>query len=95
MLLEGYPMKTATIRELRANTSQLVSGKETVLLTRHGKPMAVLLPFSDPKSLPLDLRRALYLEMSAELAKKLDAQGVAEEQIQRDFEAHRKNRSRR
>lgn len=88
-------MKTATIREFRAHTSEFVSGKETVLLTRHGKPAAVLLPLTDPKSLPLELRRTLYLEMSAEFARKLDAKGVTEEELLSDFEEHRKSRRRR
>lgn len=88
-------MKTATIRELRTHTSEFVSGKETVLLTRHGKPAAFLLPLTDPKSVPLELRRKLYLELSAELARTLDAEGVTEERLQSDFEKHRKNRRRR
>ncbi len=88
-------MKTATIRELRSHTSEYISGKEPVLLTRHGKPAAVLLPLNDPKSLPLELRQKLYLEMSAQIARQLDAQGVTEERLQSDFEEHRKNRRRR
>jgi prevent-host-death family protein len=87
-------MKTATIREFRSNIAELVSGEESVLVTKHGKPAAVLYPLSDPTQIPLELRRKLYLAMAGEIAKQLDAQGVSEEQIDREFTDHKKHRRR-
>jgi prevent-host-death family protein len=87
-------MKTATIREFRSNIAELLAGEETVLVTKHGKPAAVVYPLGNPKELPLEVRRKLYLAMAAEIAKQLDAQGVSDEQIEREFNEHKKRRRR-
>ena len=87
-------MKTTTIREFRKDVSELLRRKDAVLVTRHGKPAGVLYPLSDPRKLPMKVRRKLYLELSAGIAKQLDAQGITEEQVQRDFEAFKKRRRR-
>lgn len=88
-------MKTASVRELRSQASELIQGKESVLVTRRGKPTAVLLPLGDPKLLPLELRRQLYLELSADIARQLAAKGITAEEIQSDFEDFKKRRRRR
>jgi prevent-host-death family protein len=85
-------MKTATIREFRSNIAELISGDESVLVTKHGKPAAVVYPLGDPKKIPIDLRRKLYLAMTGEIAKQLNTQGVSEEQIEREFKEHKKRR---
>ena len=85
-------MKTTTIREFRAQVSDLLKGREQVLVTRHGKPAGILLPLSDPKTVPLELRRKLYLDLSAKIARQLDAKGISEEKLQRDFEDFKKRR---
>jgi prevent-host-death family protein len=85
-------VKTATIREFRSNIAELISGDESVLVTKHGKPAAVVYPLSDPKNIPIELRRKLYLSMTGEIAKQLDTQDVSEEQIEREFKEHKKRR---
>jgi antitoxin (DNA-binding transcriptional repressor) of toxin-antitoxin stability system len=85
-------MKRATIRELRSNVSEIVGGDDAVLVTRNGKPAALLYPLGNPRTLPLEIRRKLYLELSAEIARDLDAKGITEAEIQRDFKAHQKRR---
>lgn len=87
-------MKTTTIREFRKEVSGLLRGKDTVLVTRHGKPAGVLYPLSDPRKLPMTVRRKLYLELSARIARQLETGGITEEQLQRDFEAFKKRRRR-
>lgn len=87
-------MKTATIREFRSNIAELLAGDESVLVTKHGKPAAVVYPLNDPKKLPIEIRRKLYLAMSEDIAKQLDADGVSEEQIDREFTDHKKRRRR-
>lgn len=87
-------MKTATIREFRSNIAELIAGDESVLVTKHGKPAAVLYPLGDPSKIPLEIRRKLYLSMAGEIAKQLDAQGVSEEQIERELTEHKKRRRR-
>ncbi len=49
---------------------------------------------SDPKKIPMEVRRKLYLAMSSEIAKQLDAQNVSEEQIEREFSERKKRRRR-
>jgi prevent-host-death family protein len=87
-------MKTATIREFRSNIAELLAGEESVLVTRHGKPAAVVYPLSNPKELPLEVRRKLYLAMAGEIATQLDARGVSDEQIDREFNERKSPRRR-
>ena len=87
-------MKTATIREFRSNIAELLAGEESFLVTKHGKPTAVVYPLGNPKTLPLEVRRKLYLAMAGDIAKQLDAQGVSDEQIEREFKEHKKRRRR-
>jgi len=88
-------MKTTTVRQFRSQFCELLQGKEAVLVTRRGKPAAVVYPLNDPQKLPMEVRRNLYLELSAEIARDLDARGITEEEILRDFEGFKKSRRRR
>jgi prevent-host-death family protein len=92
--LIGTLMKTATIREFRSNIAELLAGEESFLVTKHGKPAAVVYPLNNPKELPLEIRRKLYLAMAGEISKQLDARGVSDEQIEREFNEHKKARRR-
>lgn len=85
-------MKRATIREFRSNIAELIAGDESVLVTRHGKPAAVLYPLGNPSEIPIEVRRKLYLAMAGEIAKQLDARDVSDEQIEREFTEHKKRR---
>lgn len=87
-------MKTATIREFRSNIAEWIAGDESVLVTKHGKPAAVLYPLANPTEIPIEVRRKLYLAMAGEIAKQLDTRGVSEEQIEREFSEHKKRRRR-
>ena len=87
-------MKRATIREFRSNIAELIAGDESVLVTKHGKPAAVVYPLGDPKKIPIDVRRKLYLAMAGEIAQQLDAAGVSEAEIEREFIEHKKRRRR-
>ena len=87
-------MKTTSIRDFRSRIAELVDGDEPVLVTRHGKNAAVVYPLNDPKKLPLEIRRKLFLDMTEAIGKELDAQGVTDEDIERDFAASRKRRGR-
>ena len=59
---------------------------------RYRKP--VVHPLGQATELPLEVRRKLYLAMSGEIAKQLDTQGVADEQIEREFSEQKKRRRR-
>ena len=88
-------MKTTTLRDFSTRIAELVDDDEPVLVTRDGKAAAVLYPLRDPKKLPLELRRQLFLELTTDIAKQLDAQGVSEEDIERELAASRHSRGRR
>lgn len=87
-------MKRATIREFRSNIAELIGGDETVLVTKHGKPAAVVYPLRQPETIPAEIRRSLYLDLAGQIAKQLDLQGVSDEQIEREFSEHKKRRRR-
>jgi prevent-host-death family protein len=87
-------MKTTSIREFRSQIAELIDSDEPVLVTRHGKNAAVLYPLHDPKKIPLEIRRRLFRDITASIAKQLDAQGVTDEEIERDFAAAKKRRRR-
>jgi len=87
-------MKTATIREFRGNIAKLIDSDESVLVTKHGKPAAILYPLRNPATIPMEVRRGLYATMAGEIAKKLAAQNISEEEIERDFAEFKKRRRR-
>lgn len=85
-------MRVNGLRELRENLSAVLDGGEPVLVTRHGKLSGLYLPLDDPNHIPTDLRRELAGVLGRYLAGLLDAQGATEEEIQEDFDAHRRRR---
>lgn len=85
-------MKTVTVRELRSQLSEILNGTENSLVTSHSHPTALIVPLKDPKNVPLEMRQQLYLTLSAQLAEQLQAKGVTEDEIQRDFEDFKKRR---
>jgi prevent-host-death family protein len=87
-------MKTATIREFRGNIAKLIDSDESVLVTKHGKPAAIIYPLRNPSKIPMEVRRKLYVAMAGEIAKKLAAKNISEEEIERDFAEHKKRRRR-
>jgi len=90
------PMKTVTLGQLRSRAAKMSQGAEAVLVVDHGKPLGVFRPLPGPdQTVPLEERRKLYRKTSARLARQMDAKGITEEQLQRDFEALRANRRRK
>ncbi len=85
-------MRLAGVRELRANTAALLGGTEPVVVTRHGKVTGVYVPLSDPDRLPDDLNREIARILGQQISELLEARGVTEEEIQRDFDAYRRRR---
>ncbi|MGA7615388.1 MAG: type II toxin-antitoxin system Phd/YefM family antitoxin [Thermoanaerobaculia bacterium] len=87
-------MKTTSIREFRSHMAELIEGDEPVLVTRHGKQAAILFPLNDPRKIPIEIRRKLFLDMAKEIGEQLNARGVSDEEIDRDFAAFKKRRRR-
>ncbi len=87
-------MKTASISDFRSRIAELLNGTEPVLVTRDGRNAAVVFPLSDPKKIPLDLRRKLFREITDGIAKQLRTKGITEDEIERDFATYQKRRRR-
>lgn len=85
-------MKTVTVREFRGRMSEILKGPESSLVTSHSQPTALIVPLKDPKNLPLEMRRQIYLALSAQLAEQLQASGITEDEAQRGFEDFKKRR---
>ena len=87
-------MKTTSIRDFRSRIAELIDSDEPVLVTRHGKNAAVLYPLHDPAKIPIEIRRKIFRDLTADIAKQLDARGVKDEDVERDFAAFKKRRRR-
>lgn len=87
-------MYVIVVEMLPGQVSSLLDGEEAVLVTRRGKPAGILFPLTNPATLPAEVRRKLYLELSAKIGEQLDARGVTEEVLQRDFRDFRTDRRR-
>ena len=70
----------------------LLGGEEPVLVTRHGKVSGVYVPLASAERIPNDLQREIARVLGHHLSHQLDARGVTEEEIRRDFDAFRRSR---
>jgi len=64
---------------------------DVILITRDGKPAGFFLPWDAPE-LPDDLRREVFLRLTAEIAAQRAARGVTEDEVLSDFAAARRRR---
>lgn len=85
-------MRMAGVREFRSRLTHYVAGDEPVLLTRHGRVSGLYLPLEDANRVPEDLRRELAAVLGAHLSRELEARGVTETEIRRDFREYRRRR---
>ena len=82
-------MKVSTIREFRDNATRLMRGAEPLLVTRRGRLAGVFLPWTEA-TLPADLKRELFLALTAEVSRQMKQQRVSEEEVLADFEDWKK-----
>jgi prevent-host-death family protein len=61
-------MKRATIRQFRSNLAELIESAEPVVVTRHGKPKAIVYPLADVRRVPAELRREIADAAAREFA---------------------------
>ena len=77
-------MKRASIREFRATLAELIEEKEPVVITRHGKPAAVVYPLENMRIVPLEVRQELLDSAAHELG--FDFQDDVIEAYKRDVD---------
>ena len=84
-------MKVSTIRDFRDHATTLMRDDEPLLVTRRGCLAGVFFPWNEA-TLPTDLRRELFLALTADIAKQARKAKVDENEVQKDFAAWRKKR---
>ena len=52
-------MRSASVRDFRSRLAELLEGSEPVLVTRHGKQVAIVYPLRDPAKVPMEVRRGI------------------------------------
>ena len=60
-------MKHVSIREFRAQLADVIAGAEPVVITRHGRPSAVIYPLTTPNGVPEEVRRDLIESVAKQL----------------------------
>jgi antitoxin (DNA-binding transcriptional repressor) of toxin-antitoxin stability system len=76
-------MRTASIKDFREHLAEMLDKDETVMLTRHGRPLGFYVPWKDTENLPLELKREAFLK-NAPLRKKLFGH-IDEKDLMEDF----------
>jgi antitoxin (DNA-binding transcriptional repressor) of toxin-antitoxin stability system len=57
-----------SVREFRKNLAQTLEGAEPVVVTRHGRTVAIVYPLAHPESVPLEVRRTIVNDVGEDLA---------------------------
>ena len=84
-------MRVVTVRDFRDRASEMFRSDDVILVTREGRPAGFFLPWQAP-DLPEDVRRAVFLRLTEEIAAQREARGVSEEDVLGDFAAERRRR---
>ena len=84
-------MRISSIREFRDRATALLRSEDPVLVTRRGRVAGVFFPWRDA-TLPVDLRRELFMMLSADIARQLKRKRITEKDVLEDFAKWRKAR---
>jgi hypothetical protein len=84
-------MRISTVREFRDNATGLLRSEEPVLITRRGRMAGIFFP-SPQGMLPVDLKRVLFDQLSAEIGRRIGKTGTSEEEVLSEFDAWRTSR---
>ena len=84
-------MRISSIREFRDRATALLRSEDPVLVTRRGRVAGVFFPWRDA-TLPVDLRRELFIMLSADIARQLKRKRITEKDVLEDFAQWRKAR---
>ncbi len=84
-------MRISSVREFRDRATALLRSDDPILVTRRGRVAGVFLPWREA-TLPVDLRRELFLMLTADIARELRKKRVSQDEVLKDFEHWRKGR---
>ena len=57
-----------SVREFRKNLARTLEGGDSVVVTRHGRSVAIVYPLAHPESVPLEVRRTIVNHVGGHLA---------------------------
>src|SRR6266852_2344126 len=60
-------MHRTSVRDFRANIADLLERDDAVLITRHGKNVAIVYPLRRPSELPLEVRQSIVDGVGSQL----------------------------
>ena len=87
-------MKFLSVIEFRDSATKALKSKEPLIIMRRGEVAGIF--FQTPlESIPFEFKKDIFITLTDSIKKKLQAQGVKEEEVLEDFERHRKTRRRR
>jgi PHD/YefM family antitoxin component YafN of YafNO toxin-antitoxin module len=84
-------MRISSVRDFRDHATTLMRDDEPLLVTRRGRLAGVFLPWTEA-TLPVILKRELFLALTADIAKQAAKARVNEDEVGQDFAAWRKKR---
>jgi hypothetical protein len=87
-------MKLLSVKEFRDSATKALKSKEPLIIMRRGEVAGIFFP-TPLESIPFEFKKDIFITLTDSIKKKLQAQGVKEEQVLEDFERHRKTRRRR
>lgn len=87
-------MKLLSVKEFRDSATKALRSKEPLIIMRRGEVAGIFFP-TPLESIPFEFKRDIFITLTDSIKKKLQTQGVKEEEVLEDFERHRKTRRRR
>jgi hypothetical protein len=81
-------MRVIGISEFRDKASEMFRSPEPILVTRRGEVTGLYLPYPT-QTLPMELKRELFAQISETIGRRLQEAGITEEEILDDFERFR------
>jgi hypothetical protein len=87
-------MKLLSVKEFRDSATKALRSKEPLIIMRRGEVAGIFFP-TPLDSIPFEVKKDIFITLTDSIKKKLQAQGVKEEEVLEDFERQRKTRRRR
>ena len=87
-------MKLLSVKEFRDSATKALRSKEPLIIMRRREVAGIFFP-TPLESIPFEFKKDIFITLTDSIKKKLQAQGVKEEEVLEDFERHRKTRRRR
>lgn len=87
-------MKLLSVKEFRDSATKALKSREPLIIMRRGEVAGIFFP-APLESIPFEFKKDIFIALTDSIKKKLQAQGVKEEEVLEDFERHRKIRRRR